>query len=272
MVKKLMLLFVVFVWTGVAPLLQAQQADISRYYTPKKGYVYLKNGRVLKGKYVYAPNLDKIRVISGRESFVFNVSEVEKVSKDKPDGVTVEKGQMPFRYKPRKVFNLNELGLLIGNSDNQVKTPVIFNTSLNYNVWKGFSLGLGSGVEIYKEAYLPIFANAMYAFQYGKRISPYVSFRGGYEIPLEGSRVKYADVWPSWSSMWVPPKDRLDMRAKGGWLIHPSVGFTYQLSEGFAMGLSVGYRYHSLRYRANDEYSMDVEYNRLSIKLGFVFN
>ncbi|MDO4703000.1 hypothetical protein [Tannerella sp.] len=267
MKKKLLLLFVVSALTGAMHLLQAQQD-----YRPKKGYVHLKNGTVLKGKYVYAPALDRIRVISGGETVVFSTDEIEKVSNGKgPDIVRVEGGE-PFSYKPQRLFSLNELGILIGNADNELKAPFIFNTSLHFRLWRGLSAGAGTGIEIYKEAYLPVFAHAMYTFGNDRRVSPFVSLQGGYEIPLEGSRLKYADIRPERYDWIGPPPEVTDTKAKGGWLIHPSVGFTYQLSEGFAMGLSVGYRHHALRYKANEDYSMDVKYDRLCVKLGFIFN
>lgn len=57
-------------------------------------------------------------------------------------------------------------------------------TSLHYRLWRGLSAGAGTGIEIYEEAYLPVFAHAMYTFGDGRRVSPFVSLQGGYEIPL----------------------------------------------------------------------------------------
>ena len=267
MKKKLLLLFVMSALTGAMHLLQAQPD-----YRPKKGYVHLKNGTILKGKYIYAPTLDRVRVISGGESLVFSTDEIEKISNGKGANIVRTEESKPFSYKSRHLFSLNELGILIGNADNELKAPFIFNTSLHYRLWRGLSAGAGTGVEIYKEAYLPVFAHVMYTFEDNQRVSPFVSLQGGYEIPLEGSRLKYVDIRPPRHDWIGPPPEVTDTKAKGGWLIHPSVGFIYQLSEGFAMGLSVGYRHHSLRYRANEDYSMDVKYDRLSVKLGFIFN
>lgn len=250
--------------------MQAQE-NLSNYFVPERGYVYLKNGEVLKGKYIYSPELDKIRVMTRKESLVFDVSEVDRVSKEKPEK-SGKANAASFDYLPGRMFNLNELGLLIGNSENNIKNPFLFHSSLNYWILPALAVGLGTGVEIYKEVYLPAFVNFMYKFSGNSRITPYAMLQGGYEIPIERSRMQYADVVsPPWSSVWFPV-ETTDMKAKGGFLVHPSVGFLYQLGENFGMGLSVGYRHHALRYRANEDYSLDVKYNRLSVKLSFVFN
>ena len=268
---KTKLLIPLFLLLGSFIIIVNAQTDLSQHFAPKKGYIHLKNGTVLKGKYIYSPDFDKIRVITSTESRVFDASEVEKISTKSPKS-EAKSAEPSDSFSPYRFFSYNEWGILVGNSDNNVKTPVMFHTSFNYTVLPDFSIGVGTGVEIYNETYLPVFANLMYKFSGDKRISPYVMLQGGYEIPIEGTRMKYADIGiPSWNSIWYPTQT-LDMKAKGGFLIGPSVGFTYRMSEGFAMGLSVGYRHHSLRYTADDDYSMRVNYNRLSIKLGFIFN
>ena len=115
MKKKLLLLFVVSALTGAMHLLQAQPD-----YRPKKGYVHLKNGTVLKGKYIYAPTLDRVRVISGGESLVFSTDEIEKISNGKGANIVRTEESKPFSYKSRHLFSLNELGILIGNADNEL--------------------------------------------------------------------------------------------------------------------------------------------------------
>ena len=45
-----------------------------------------------------------------------------------------------------------------------------------------------------------------------------------------------------------------------------------QNHSGFGMSLAFGYRFHRLRYTAENDYRIDVDYNRLSLKLGFIFN
>ena len=63
-----------------------------------------------------------------------------------------------------------------------------------------------------------------------------------------------------------------ELKAKGGFLLHPAMGFFYQLNEGLGMGVSVGYRFQVLNYTGDNDYRLDVTYNRLSVKLGFIFN
>ena len=43
----------------------------------EKGYVYLKNGTILKGKYEYFNNLEKIKIESAGNLWIFNANEVD---------------------------------------------------------------------------------------------------------------------------------------------------------------------------------------------------
>lgn len=264
------------------------------------GYVYLKNGSVLKGKYVYSSDLSKIEISTKIQTLVLNAVEVEKILK-KPEIGSAKKLENkiistaskqffiqndtifqkinPFNYTPSKFFNITEIGFLVGNEKNSAKNPFIVNSNFNYTIAKSISVGMGAGIEMFEETYLPLTLNAMYIFEKNQRIKPYISFQGGYEIPLEKATKIYNNISPySYSSSYyyytASPYyyEYSDMKPQGGFLINPSLGFVYQLTNGFGMGLSLGYRHHTLNYYRNQDYSSQIVYNRLSVKLGFIFN
>jgi hypothetical protein len=62
------------------------------------------------------------------------------------------------------------------------------------------------------------------------------------------------------------------MDTKGGFIINPGIGYQRMFSSGFGMSLAFGYQFHRLSYKGENDYQLDIDYNRLTIKLGFIFN
>ncbi|MFW5755660.1 MAG: hypothetical protein ACOCWK_03595 [Tangfeifania sp.] len=237
----------------------------------EKGVVYLKNGTILKGRYLYFDNSEKIKVESGGNIWVFSVDELDTIV-DR-EAVRNQKMQEPFHT--RKFFLHAELGVLAGNSQNSQPAPFSFTATVNYQVTPQFSAGAGFGAEFLKESYLPAFLNLEYKFR-EPAYSPYLFLKGGYQVPLEDSREVYYDVWPAYSSsIWPGPQPshgygKLD--PKGGVLINPGIGYSHFFSPGFGMSLGFGYQFHRLHYKGENDYGLDIDYNRLTVKIGFIFN
>ena len=260
--------------------ISAQTSYPNNYSGYRRGYVFLKNGDILKGKYIYSSDMKKLEVISGNQVRIYESEDVERITKKSPlemvDSVhTFDQAE----YKPSKFFNISEFGLLIGNQDNTIKSPFIFHTSANYSFTPLLSAGLGTGVEMYRETYLPVTGNVMYKLN-NHRTSPYVSLQAGYQIPIEGTRMTYYEVMPAsvYSPGYLdyyypyPYYQNSALKARGGFLLNPSMGFFYQLNRGIGIGLSAGYRFQILNYSGDNDYRLEVNYNRLSVKLGFIFN
>lgn len=234
-----------------------------------KGRVYLKNGTILKGKFKYSENMEKLQVESAGNLWVFEANEI--------DSVTTTNS---FRYKEPEqnisnsaFFLRTEIGLLVGNSENSQTAPFSFTSSVNYNIDPKFSIGAGIGIEFLKESYLPVFLNLEYKFR-NSYSTPYLFIKGGYQVALEESRtVYYNDYYPIWSSVapW-PNYSQENMDAKGGLLINPGIGYQRMFSSGFGMSFAFGYQFHRLQYKGENDYQLDIDYNRLTIKLGIIFN
>ena len=260
--------------------MSAQTYDLPNYIVYKKGYISLKNGDILKGKYVYSVDFKKLKVIANNETRIFDADDVGRITKKNPfELADTSNGFIPSTYKPSRLFNITELGFLIGNQDNTNKSPFIFHTSANYSFTPLLSAGVGTGVELYRETYVPVTANVMYKLN-NRRTSPYISLSGGYQIPVDGTRMTTTEVYSPLMSDYMysssyypyPYYQNSELKAKGGFLLHPAMGFFYQLNEGLGMGVSVGYRFQVLNYTGDNDYRLDVTYNRLSVKLGFIFN
>ena len=203
---------------------------VAGQYTPgtapvqyEKGYIYLKDGSVLKGKYLYSSSLDKVRVISGKNSWIFNSGDVEKISVKRPL-LSFEENTgfdaSPGTTVPVPVwFSLMEIGVLAGNDDNNRPAPLVFGASLNRRIWKNLSAGAGIGAEFLNETYMPVTANLMYRLRQS-RFTPFAMLQSGYQIPIEESRTVYYRVVPDyiyssviWPGPW--PSYNSEMKAKG---------------------------------------------------------
>jgi hypothetical protein len=72
--------------------------------------------------------------------------------------------------------------------------------------------------------------------------------------------------WPT------PEYYNTELDTKGGFMINPGIGYQRMFSMGFGMSVAFGYQFNRLSYKGDNEYQLDIDYNRLTIKLGFIFN
>ena len=233
-----------------------------------KGYVYLKNGTILKGRYTYSENQQKIRIQSAGNLWIFDASEIDSVSSKRIK--TFDDLNQPLSNS--KLFYRTELGVLVGNSDNSQEAPFSVTASINYALFPKFSVGGGLGIEFLKESYMPVFANVEYRFR-NTASSPYIFMKAGYEFALGESNAVYYDVVPLWMSYWPWPGIGADepLEANGGFMINPGVGYQHMFSSGFGMTFGIGYQFLRLNYSAEDDYELHIDYNRLTLKLGIIF-
>ena len=122
---KIYLLFVMFI-------VSISIAGQNNYDNYQKGYIYLKNGEIIKGKYIYSPMLDKLRVISGKTSMILDSSEVEKIVKSNPNRHSDDDFVLKENITPPRFLSITEFGVLAGNADSERSAPFSAGTSLNY--------------------------------------------------------------------------------------------------------------------------------------------
>lgn len=232
----------------------------------KQDVVYLKNGSIIRGTIVLQDPGKLIKLKTSDNSlWVFTNEQIDSITKP-----------VIVRIPPKTgYFNLTETGFLAGDYSNA--TRAIFSL-INVNSWhfkNGISTGIGVGVELSKESYLPIVADVRYYFGQ-KRSVPFVSLQAGYSIPLGGSyeQIIYAindiRVNPVYFPGPVPNYSNDPISATGGFLVNPGIGIQTPLNENLAMTFGVGYRYMRYSYTRTD-YKLDIDYNRLSLKIGLLF-
>jgi hypothetical protein len=258
--KKICLLFIIF------------SLGIISFGQTSKGRVYLKNGSIVKGKISRSENSEILRIYSAGNLWVFPLTEVEKVE------YSLTTPEKELHESNSKVTNHTQIGVLAGNNDNTKAAPFMLHSMLNFKVDKKIQAGFGTGVEFLNETHLPVFANIEYRFREAG-ISPYLFVKAGYCFPLEDTRMTYYQVVPYYYStvssyIWPGPwyYGNEELKAKGGLLLNPGFGMSVLFSNNFGMSFSVGYRYSRLHYKGENNYGLDVDYNRLSISLGIIFN
>ncbi|MCK3684293.1 porin family protein [Maribellus sp. YY47] len=250
-------------------LLFALVVSLAAFPQADKGFIYLKNGTILKGKYSYSSDQKNVSVFTAGNLWVFSRSEIDTIAAKRVGDCRSAKPLMP----DSKFFYRIELGVLVGNSDNSQNAPFSMTGSINYRINPHFSAGLGTGIEFLKESFLPVFVNFEYKLhQYPS--SPYFFLKTGYQVPIEESNAVYYDVVPDWISYWPWPgtSGTQSLDSKGGFLINPGIGYQHMFSPSFGMNFAVGYQYHRLNYSGENDYELDIDYNRLTVKLGIIFN
>ena len=237
---------------------------------PQKGYVYLKNGTILKGKYQYTQDLSKLQIESAGNLWIFQADEIARVAS--------KKEQLDKTFEEQNwnspLLVRTEIGVLAGNSENSQSAPFSFSSDINYSVIPKISIGAGVGLEFLKETYLPLFVNIEYKFR-DYWSTPYVFLKTGYEVPLEESNEIYNHVQPYYYDIYMPwpyPDNSQNLDTKGGFMINPGVGYQRMFSTGFGMSFAFGYQFHRLSYKGENDYRLEIDYNRLTIKLGILFN
>jgi len=229
----------------------------------KKDVVYLKNGGVINGQIISSLSSGQVTIKTKDNSlWVFEASQIDSISKKSNTFSQIHLGY----------FNLTEAGILVGNSNNKYATPF---SMMNISGWQfknQFSIGAGAGVEFFSETYLPVVADFRYYLK-PQGLKPFFGLQGGYSFSLDKPDKQYVyAAYPYDSNIWRNPTvDALEIKAKGGFLINPFVGFSTPLGENLALTFSAGYRIMRQRYSREDHYLIDIDYNRLSLKIGLLF-
>jgi hypothetical protein len=225
----------------------------------KKDVVYLKNGSIVYGQIISSLPSGQVKIKTRDNSlWVFEPTQIDSISQSDN-----EIQQIPLGY-----FNLTETGILTGNSNNKYSSPFSLMNISGWQFKNSFSVGLGTGVEFFSETYLPVVADFRYYLN-RQRVNPFIGLQGGYSFALDNPDKQYVY---GYSDLWQTQNGRnLSMKAKGGFLLNPSVGICTSLNDNLALTLSAGYRIMRHRYCREDDYKIDIDYNRLSLKIGLIF-
>lgn len=234
--------------------------NISFAQRDKRDVVYLKNGSVIRGQIINRLPTGQVQIKRGDNSYqVYESSQFDSIGKV---------NRIHTRY-----FNLTEAGILAGNSNNKYASQFSLMNISGWQFKNHFSLGAGAGVEFFSETYLPVVADFRYYLK-RKGVNPFIGIQGGYSFALnkpDSAYMYYND--PLSNSFGSPPGKYVEVKAKGGFLFNPFVGFCTALSENLALTFSAGYRIMRLHYSREypyESYEFYSDYNRFSLKMGLI--
>lgn len=231
----------------------------------QKDVVYLRSGGAIKGQLI-THDAEIVKINSAGNEWVFKNEEVDSISRFSRTK-TSENNEHGYK---QGFFMDASMGALIGNSSNAKEAPFSFMSSLNVRLLGNVYLGAGAGAEFLEETYLPAFGQLQIRFRDSK-FTPFINLQGGYMVPLEDSR-RNQIIYYDYSSSYYPyPNYNSKLEAEGGYMINPSLGFQRFYSNNFGWFFSFGYRYHQQNYSGENDYQLETNYSRLSLKIGFIF-
>lgn len=243
---------------GFPLLLPAQQVESDA--------LYLNNGSVLRGRVLESIPGKGVKIeIVGNNVLVIPENEIRKMvmREATPAGNVPEAPAEPA--KPPKLEFFPQVHLY-GGSDQSWG----FTGSLSYALPYRISAGLGTGVDWFSGAMLPVFGTLQYKLFKGT-LSPFVYGQAGYAFPLESTRDTYY--------YWYQP----EQNNHGGVMAGVGAGIRKDLTPRTAVTFSMGYRYQESRmtseynpwYNGDPSYNMKTEriekFNRLVLSFGMLF-
>lgn len=174
-----------------------------------------------------------------------------------------------FKQIPTGLFNVTTIGVLSGSSQNRQVAPFSFQSLMLYQFDEHIVAGLGLGIDFLEETYLPLVIDFRYYLR-GTRFSPFVFAQTGYSIPTDKSASQ--DIINDHYSIWPGPYPQPeDVEPLGGFQLNPGFGIRHMFHSDFGLEISFSYRYQRLNYQYGSSIRLEIDYTRLNIRIGILF-
>jgi len=235
-------------------------ADVSAQHI-LEDVVYLNNGSIIRGKIVKNEN-DTLKIETcGRNLFVFKSSEIQKTTMELRQASKHEFREEFVSTKQKGIYSYTTLGLLIGSNTSPTFS---FQTTAGYNFNTHIGLGLGLGIENLQTEIVPVFVSFKSNLT-EKANSPFFSCHIGYSFPLVKEENDDNMYYNSTSEY------------EGGVNVGFDVGVHSYKTQKRAFTITAGYRYQLVSETYTNFYNSSsiekniYEFNRISVKIGFMF-
>jgi hypothetical protein len=220
--------------------------------------VYLKNGSIIRGIIIEQVPNQSIKIqTKDRNVFVFKYDEIEKMTKENLPFDNSNVSAKLTDFKKSGYINITEINFCPGIGDVKYENFKVknddnsfgFRTINGYQLNEHLSLGIGIGIDKYKNATLmPITFDGRATILKGK-VSPVFTANVGYSVGLN-------DV-------------------KGGLIINPQIGVKIFISKTVAYIFNIGYKWQaqevSYRYTSRNTKTENVYFQFITISTGFTF-
>ena len=229
--------------------------------------VYLNNGSILHGEIVEIKANESITLKSNCEDiWVINQLDIERIEKEPISRSIILKDSLKRMSYKRKGFYSNiNIGFLFGGNFETPFPPLSLSLVNGYQFDWGMSLGVGVGLELLNESYMPIVADVRYTFR-NSRLSHFIYIQGGYAIPIETPDPYDYDYYNYYDT---------DLKSKGGYLINPGIGLKINVNDRNAFSLGIGYKFmqvqHTYKEYNGQEIERTIKYNRITLSFGYHF-
>ena len=220
--------------------------------------VYLANGEIFRGRIVenLDPDMLSLETLC-LNTRLFSRDEILRIEKEK---INIQ----AFRYGRESsihgYFNHTDMGVLIGSGNGPDNVAFSLQMVNGYKFGRKYYPGIGTGIEFYDHAVVPVFADFSYALA-DNRVSPFLRASLGYSIPLEDP----GEVWGT------------RVENKGGMLYAAGLGAAIRTGSSSALTITLVYRFQSLRSLYTQDWNDDVvnierRLNRIALRIGFIFD
>ncbi len=261
MKDKKVLLILIFVFTAMLFFSPAGAQKL-------QDVVFLKNGSILRGEIIKIEMNESITLLNDcGDIWVINQADIEKIEKQPVVNKTFVKRDTADNivYKRKGFYSNINVGFLFGGDMETPFPPLSLLFVSGYQFDWGLATGVGLGLDLLTESYMPVIADIRYNFR-NSRVSHYVYVQGGYAIAIESPDPYDYDYYGSYGS---------DLKSKGGYLINPGIGFKLNFNERNAFSFGIGYKYseiyHTYKEYNGQEIERTIKYNRVSLSFGYHF-
>lgn len=220
--------------------------------------VYLKNGNVYRGamQNTTLPGTLVIETLCSN-TMQFTLEDVDHLSRE-----FIRTGNRNS-FVPNSetgYFNRTDIGALIGSGSNDKNLILGVQMVNGYKIKSRIYPGLGTGLEFFNQAFMPLYADFSYYFL-NRSVSPFIRGSFGYTIPLE----EPIEDWGTHTD------------SQGGYMYALGVGTSVRISQNNALNISLIYRFQNLRSIQTQDWTqeeiiLDTQYNRIAIRVGFLFD
>lgn len=224
--------------------------------------VYLKGGSIFKGEiieYVQGGVL-KLKLANSEAIILLDGKDVKKIIHGEVGEVFLQKQKKAYRFKERGFYNATYMNLSVAGSaysSSRINFGYGVQTSFGYQFNRLLGAGLGIGMDYYYEGsgqnLMPVFGEIR-GYLFPKNFTPMYILATGYGFAFKD-------------------EDRNITEAKGGWMIHPAIGFRMGGSKLMNFTLDAGVKIQKAEYTfVNwDTRIQKITYKRLVIRVGFIF-
>lgn len=235
--------------------------------------LYLKNGSILRGKIIESTPGKGVRIeIVGKNVLFIEENEIQKMVMREKTEIQAEVTEPIIAKTACKSSGLEfqpNIHLYGGTAQTWGLTA-----TAGYNFNNHVSAGIGTGVEWFNGAMLPVFLKVNYKVL-GGSLSPFVYGQAGYSFDIERDPYYY----PIYSSSYYEPNSN----QWGGILAATGIGVRKDITDHFGVTFSLGYRYQ--RSLITSEYEIWIrdgiyqtvknrrvdQFKRIEMSIGFLF-